>query len=79
MVKTLFHPRRCHPERSVAESKDLRFVQVRLGWETTKSIPNPPFSYNRNRPKPTSLAERPQPEQGVLPICRFPLRKCVPA
>ena len=25
----------CHPERSVAESKDLRFYTLSQGWETT--------------------------------------------
>jgi hypothetical protein len=32
------HPRRCHPERRAAKSKDLRFVPLRLGWDATQAI-----------------------------------------
>jgi hypothetical protein len=39
----------------------------------------PPLSYNKDRPKPNLPAEPPQPEQGALPLWRFPPRNCVPA
>ena len=45
----VLHPRGCHPERSVAESKDLRFGILPQGWDSTKPKGSPYSLSARNR------------------------------